>query len=101
MGYVGSSTTAVHVGNIEGGNVTREDNFSCYQGIIFVATSHEFEMYSKPWEKDPNLDADRVYSLLEVVIRHLWEGCVHMQLSLVVRMLSNKSEVNQSQNSFD
>ena len=33
--------------------------------------------------------------------RPLWEGCVHSQLFLVVRMLSNKSEANQNQSSFD
>ena len=31
--------------------------------------------------------------------RPLWEGCVYSQLSLAVRMLSNKSEANQSQSS--
>ena len=33
--------------------------------------------------------------------RPLREGCVHSQLSLAIRMLSNKSEANQSQSSFD
>ena len=31
----------------------------------------------------------------------LWEGCVHSLLSLAVRILSNKSEANESQSTFD
>ena len=57
-------------------------------------------MYSKSSKELPNPDDQRFYSLLKVVNRPLWEGCVHSQLSLAVRMLSNKSEANQSQSSF-
>ena len=43
-------------------------------------------MYSESFEEDPNPDNERFYSL--------W-------MSLAVRMLSNKSEANHSQSSFD
>ena len=58
-------------------------------------------MYSRPSEAVPNMDNERFYSLLETVNRPLWERCVHFQLSLAVRMLSNKLEANQSQSFFD
>ena len=64
--------------------------------MIFVAASHEFGMYSKPSEEVPNPDDERFYSLLEVMNKPLWEECIHSQLSFAIRMLSNKSEVNQS-----
>ena len=38
----------------------------------------------------PNPDNKRFYSLLEAVNKPLWEGYMHSQLSLAVRMLSNK-----------
>ena len=81
--------------------MTCEDNLNRYQGIIFYDVGYEFGMYSKPLEEVPNSDAERFYSLLEVVNRPLWEGCVHSQLSLTARMLNNKSDANQSQSSFD
>ena len=48
MGYVGNSLTGAHVGNEEGGNVTCEDNCSCYQGMIFDSIGHDFGMYLEP-----------------------------------------------------
>ena len=69
--------------------------------MIFDVAGHEFGMYFEPLEELPNPDDQRFYSLLETVNRPLWEGYVHVQLSLVIRMLSNKSEVNQSQSYFD
>ena len=69
--------------------------------MIFYAAGHEFGMYSEPSKEDPNLDDQKFYSLLEAVNMPLWEGCVYSQLFLVVRMLSNKLEANQSQSSFD
>ena len=71
MGYVGSSSTRVYGGNEEGGNVTWEDNLSCYQQMIFDAAGHEFEIYSEPSEKVPNSDTEIFYSLLEGVNRPL------------------------------
>ena len=53
-------------------------------------------MYFEPLAEVPNPDAERFYSLLEAMNGPLWEGCVHLQLSLMVRMLSNKSKTNQS-----
>ena len=67
----------------------------------FYGAGHEFGMYSKPSEEVPNLDDRRFYNLLKAVNRPLWEGCVYSQLFFAVRMLSNKSETNQSQSSFD
>ena len=58
-------------------------------------------MYSESSEELPNPNDKRFYSILEAVNKPLWEGCMHSQLSLVVRMLSNKSEANQSQSFFD
>ena len=58
-------------------------------------------MYSEPLEEVSNPDDERFYSLLEAVNRPLWEGWVHSQLSLAVRILSTKSKLNQSQSSFD
>ena len=69
--------------------------------MIFYATVYEFGMYFKPSEEVPNLDAKRIYSLLEAVNRPLWERCVHSRLSMTVRMLSNKSKASQNQSSFD
>ena len=77
MDYVGSSSTRVYVGNEEGGNVTWEDNFSCYQQMIFYADGYEFGIYSEPSEKVPNSDTEIFYSLLKGVNRPLWEGCVY------------------------
>ena len=94
MGYVGSSLTRAHIISKEGGNVTCKDNRSRYQGMIFDVAGHDFGIYSKPSEKVPNPNDERFYSLLEVVNRPLWEGWIHSQLSLTVRMLSNKSEAN-------
>ena len=51
MGYVGSRSTGVHVGNEEGGNVTWEDNLSRYQGMIFDVVGYEFGMYSESSKK--------------------------------------------------
>ena len=81
--------------------MTWEDNLCRYQEMIFHATGREFGMYSKPLEEVPNPNDERFYSLLEAVNRPLWEGCVHSQLSLVVRILSNKSEANQNQSYFE
>ena len=58
-------------------------------------------MYSESSEQLPNPDNQRFYSLLEAVNMPSWEGCVHSQLSLAVKMLINKSKMNQSQSSFD
>ena len=69
--------------------------------MIFDAAGHEFEMYFKPSEEFPNSDDERFHSLLKVVNRPLWERCVHSQLSLIVKMLSNKSKANQRQSFFD
>ena len=62
--------------------------------MIFYAAGHEFGMYSEPSEEVFNLEYKKFYNLLEAVNRPLWKGCVHSQLSLAVRMLSNKSEAN-------
>ena len=62
--------------------------------MIFYIIGHEFGMYFEPSEEVSNPDDERFYSLLE-------EKCVHSQLSLAVRMLSNKSEASRNQNSFD
>ena len=101
MGYVESNSSGVHISNEKCGNVTWEDNLSCYQVMIFYTIDHEFRMHSEPSEKVSNPDIERFYSLFEIVHRPLWEGCVHSQLSSVVIMLSNKSKANQSQNSFN
>ena len=101
VGYVGSSLTRAHVGNEEGDNVTWEDNRSRYQGMIFDAAVHDFGIYLEPFEEVPNPDDERLYSLLGAVDRPLQEGYVHFQLSLAIRILSSKSEANQSQSSFD
>ena len=77
MDYVGSSSTGGHVSNENGGNATWENNLSHYQGMIFYATSHEFGMSSQTLENVLNLDDERFYSLLEIVNKPLWEGCVH------------------------
>ena len=69
--------------------------------MIYDAAGPEFRMAYEPPTEFPNLDASRFYSVLEVVKVPLWEGCVHLELSLVVRMLSIKSKRNQSQSSFD
>ena len=69
--------------------------------MIFDVAGQEFGTYSESSKELPNPDDQRFYSLLEAVNKPLWEGCVHSQLSLAVRMLSNKSEANQSQSSFD
>ena len=67
VGYIGSSSIGVHVANKEGGNVNWKDNFSRYQGMIFVAIDHEFGMYSEPSEEVPNPNDENFYSLLETV----------------------------------
>ena len=69
MDYVGSSSTRVHIGNKEGGNVTWKDKLSHYQGMIFDFASHEFRMYSEPLVEVSNLDDERFYSLLEAINR--------------------------------
>ena len=71
IGYVGSSSTGVHVGNEKGGNVSWEDNLSHYQEMIFDAAGHEFRKYFEPSEKVPNSNNKRFYNLLEVVNRPL------------------------------
>ena len=48
-----------------------------------------------------NPEIERFYTLLDAANRPLWEGCVHLEFSLNIRMLSIKSKVNQSQCLFD
>ncbi|XP_072087173.1 uncharacterized protein [Arachis hypogaea] len=55
----------------------------------------------QPTVEEPNRDAKRFYDLLDSVSKPLWENGIHSQLSLASRMLSIKSEGNQSQGSFD
>ena len=45
VGYVRSSSIGTHVGNKEGVNMTWEDNFGRYQGMIIDAIGHGFGMY--------------------------------------------------------
>ena len=71
MGYIGSSSTGVHVGNEEGGNVTWENNLCHYQEMIFDTVDHEFGMYSEVSEEVPYPDDGRFYNLLEAVNRSL------------------------------
>ena len=51
--------------------------------------------------EEPNQEARDFYALLEAANQPLWEGCVHSELSLAVRMLSIKTDGNQSHTSFD
>ena len=50
--------------------------------MIFDVAGQEFGMYSESSEELLNPDDQRLYSLLEVVNRPLWEGCVHSQFFL-------------------
>ena len=65
MGYIGNRSSGVHVSNEKSGNLTWEDQLSCYQGIMLDATGHEFGMYFQPLTQVPNSDAERFYNLLE------------------------------------
>ena len=77
MGYVGSNSSGVHVGNEEGGNVTWEDNLSRYQRMIFDVASQDFGMYFEPSKEVPNPNIERFYNLLEAINRTLSEEYVH------------------------
>ncbi|XP_025653212.1 uncharacterized protein [Arachis hypogaea] len=69
--------------------------------MVVDALQPEFHMYMQPTVEEPNRDAKRFYNLLDSVSKSLWENCIHSRLSLASRMLSIKSEGNQSQGSFD
>ena len=73
VGYVGSSSTGVHVDNKEGGNGTWEDNISRFQGTTVYAIGHEFGMYSELSEEVPNPSDERFYRLLKAVNRPFME----------------------------
>ncbi|RYR13589.1 hypothetical protein Ahy_B04g070503 [Arachis hypogaea] len=81
--------------------VTWEKNFDRYHEMVVDALQPEFHMYMQPTVEEPNRDAKRFYNLLDSVSKLLWENCIHSRLSLASRMLSIKSEGNQSQGSFD
>ncbi|XP_025670335.1 uncharacterized protein [Arachis hypogaea] len=83
------------------GDVTWEENFDRYHEMVVDALQPEFHMYMQPTVEEPNRDAKRFYDLLDSVSKPLWENCIHSRLSLASRMLSIKSEGNQSQGSFD
>ena len=59
MNYVGRGFTGTHVDNEEDGNVTWDNNFSHFQGMIFDVAGHEFEMYYEPSKKVSNSDDER------------------------------------------
>ena len=101
MGYVGGSPSGgIDIGDRDMGNVNWEDNINHYQEMVFDAIGPKFGMCSQSNEF-PNPKAQRFYGLLKAAKEPLWEGCVHSELSLAVRMLSIKSEENQSQSFFD
>ena len=64
--------------------------------MIFDVVEPKFGMCSQPSNEVSNVDGRRFYSLLEAAKEPLWEGCVHSELSLAVKILSIRSEGNQS-----
>ena len=46
-------------------------------------------------------EVERFYTLFESANRPLWEGCMHLESSLVIRMLVIESKGNHSQSSFN
>ena len=79
-----------------------EESSGRYQEMIYDVVGPEFRTFrDSEAEQEPNVQAARFYSLLKAANKPLWDGCVHSELSLAVKMLSIKSEGNQSQSSFD
>ena len=99
--YVRGSSSRVNIGEHVTKNISWEDNSRRYEEMIYDAVGPQIHADYEPSVEAPNAEAEKFFSILEAVKAPLWEGCVHSELSLAVRMLAIKSEANQSQNSFD
>ena len=68
--------------------------------MILDAIGPEFE--NDFMEEEPNLNAQKVYDMLNAVDEKLWDGCTkHSQMSAVARLLHMKSEHHFSERCYD
>ncbi|XP_057718959.1 uncharacterized protein LOC130933375 isoform X2 [Arachis stenosperma] len=86
----GGSGSGANVEECDMYDISWEDNSRRYHEMVFDSAGPE----------DPHVEAKNFFDLLEAAQKPLWEGCVHSQLSIAVRMLCIKAEGNQSQESF-
>ena len=96
-GYVEGSSSRVNIGDAVG----PQNHSGRYEEMINDAVGPQNQADYEFSAEVPNAGAENFFSILEAVQAPLWEGCVHSELSLAVRMLAIKSEGNQSENSFD
>ncbi|PHU25194.1 hypothetical protein BC332_03526 [Capsicum chinense] len=108
--HVHSSASTSHQGCIfdmssrSQSNILAEDSehVNRYQGMVYDADDIElYHHVEATAEESPNMGVTKFYEMLNSAQEPLWPGYKYSELSIVVRMMSIKSEYNMSHGNFN